>query len=62
MTKIEAFRRAVAELGEAKPEAISEYIKAKFGIEIKPQFVPIYWATLRMQKDGDSSASTSEDR
>ena len=50
MTKIEAFRLAVAEMGEATSEEISAYIERKFGVVISAPYIPIFRATLQFQK------------
>lgn len=50
MTKIDAFREAVGEMGEANAETMSAFIESKFGIFIDPRYIPLFQATLRFQK------------
>ena len=52
MTKFEAFRQAAAEMGDAVPGEMSAYIANRFGVVIKPQYIPLFRATLRYQKNG----------
>ena len=52
MTKIEAFRRAVAEIGDATPEELAAFIESTFGVVISPQYIPLFRATLRFQRIG----------
>jgi len=59
MTKIEAFRRAAAELGEATPEEISAFIESKFGVVISPPYIPLFRATLLFQKSGSGSEQSA---
>jgi hypothetical protein len=46
MEKLEAYRQAVAELGSVSAEEMSEYLDEKYGIEIAPNFIPLYRAAL----------------
>ena len=46
MTNLEAYRDAIAELGDTRSEAISAFIVDKFGIVIAPQYIPLFRATL----------------
>src|SRR2546421_675302 len=42
ITKIEAVRRALAELGkDAKPSAIQPFVKERFGIEMTPSHITV---------------------
>jgi hypothetical protein len=47
MTQAEALRFALRELGDASAEELAAYIGAKYGITVKPQFVPVLKATVR---------------
>ena len=47
MGKMEAYRQAVAELGDAPAEAVAKYIEEKYGIEIPPHYIPVYRASLK---------------
>ena len=52
MTKIEAFRQAAVEVGDATPDEMSAFIENKFGVVIAPQYIPLFRATLRFLKSG----------
>ena len=47
MEKLEAYRKAVAELGSASAEELSRHIEEKYGIEIAPNYIPLYRASLQ---------------
>ena len=47
MEKLEAYRKAVAELGNVSAEELSRYIEETYGIEITPNFIPLYRASLQ---------------
>jgi hypothetical protein len=47
MEKLEAYRKAVAELGNVSAEELSRYIEETYGIEIAPNFIPLYRASLQ---------------
>ena len=49
MTKIEVFRQAAAQMGNATSEEMSTFIQNKFGVVIAPSYIPIFQATLRFQ-------------
>jgi hypothetical protein len=53
MTKIEAFRQATFEIGDATSEEMSAYVENKFGIVIAAPYIPLFRATLRFQ-NGES--------
>ena len=50
MSQVEAVRRALAELGDVSAEELAAYIRTKYGVTVRPQFVPILKATLRDQE------------
>jgi len=60
MTKIEAFRQAVAEMGDAGSQEMSAFIERKFGIVISPLYIPLFQATLRFQRCGISPEKPKE--
>jgi len=60
MTKIEAYRRAAAELGDATPEEMSAFIENKFGVVISPPYIPLFRATLRFQKSPSLAEKSGE--
>ena len=60
MTKIDAFRQAVAEIGDATPEEMAAFIQRKFGIVIEPQYVPLFRATLHFHKSGAGPEKSNE--
>jgi hypothetical protein len=48
MTKTEAVKRALAELGQdAKPLELQKHIKTQFGIHMEPQHISNYKSTLK---------------
>lgn len=47
MNKMDAFRQAVAEIGDAPPEALSFFVKQKYGVTIDPRVIPVFLASLR---------------
>jgi hypothetical protein len=47
MEKLEAYRQAVAELGNVSAEELSKYIEEKHGVQIAPNFMPLYRASLQ---------------
>ena len=59
MTKFEAFRRVATEIGEATSEEIAAYIEGRFGIEITPQYIPLFRATLQFQQCRPGSATAN---
>jgi hypothetical protein len=52
MTKLEAFQRAVTEIGDVSSAEMSAFIESKYGIVISFPYIPIFQATLRFQKNG----------
>lgn len=57
---IKAFQRAAAEIGEASSEEISAYIEGRFGIEITPQYIPLFQATLLFRKTNPGQERSKE--
>jgi hypothetical protein len=47
MEKMEAFRQAVAEVGDASAEMLSSLIEQKYGVTIEPRYIPFFRASLR---------------
>jgi hypothetical protein len=47
MEKLEAYRKAVAELGNVSAEELSRYIEEKYRVQIAPNFMPLYRASLQ---------------
>jgi hypothetical protein len=47
MNQIEAVRLAMLEVGNVSSEELVEYIAKRFGVTVKPQYVPILKATLK---------------
>jgi hypothetical protein len=47
MDKMEAFRLAVAEWGEAPPEQLATLIEQKYGVRIEPRYIPLFRATVK---------------
>lgn len=40
MNRMEIFRQAFSELGDAPSQDLSSFIEQKYGVKIQPQFVP----------------------
>jgi hypothetical protein len=55
VSKQEAVRQAVAELGEAPPQEIAAFVQAKFALQVQAQFVPVLLASLRGQEQLERS-------
>jgi hypothetical protein len=51
MTKLEAFRQAVAELGDAPAEELSSLIERRYGVKIEPRYIPLFRATVKDQEN-----------
>ena len=47
MEKLEAYRKAVAALGNVSAEELSKYMETNCGIKITPSFIPLYRASLQ---------------
>ncbi len=47
MSKVEAVRRALAEVGDVSNEELAAYIERSFGVVIRPEVVPVLKATVR---------------
>lgn len=47
MSQIEAFRLAIAQIGDAPSADLSSFIQDKYGVRIDPRFVPVIRATLQ---------------
>ena len=50
MNQVEALRRAMADLGDASAEELAAYIGTRYGVKVRPQFVPVLKAMLRDQE------------
>ena len=46
MEKLEAYRKAVAALGNVSAEELAKYMEQHHGIKIQPSFIPLYKASL----------------
>ena len=66
MTPMEAFRRAIAEIGYASSAELSEYMEKKHRVKIEPAFIPVFKATLQdlertnKPRQGTKSISTKQ--
>ena len=68
MNQAEAVRRAMLELGDVSAEELAAYIRTKYGVTVRPQFVPVLKATLKDQellaewrrKSQEAAAQTSK--
>jgi hypothetical protein len=47
VSKVEAMRLALRELGDAPPEELSAYLERRFGLMVAPAFIPILKASVR---------------
>ncbi len=47
MTKMDAFRRAFAKIGDVAPETLSAYIKRTYHVAIDPKVIPVFLASMR---------------
>jgi predicted SprT family Zn-dependent metalloprotease len=47
MKKLDLFRQAVAEIGDAPAEKLSTFIRHRFGVTIEPRYIPIFRASLQ---------------
>lgn len=47
MNRMEIFRQAFSELGDAPSQDLSSFIQQKYGVTIEPKFVPLFKATIR---------------
>jgi hypothetical protein len=47
MNRMEIFRQALSELGDAPSQDLSSFIEQKYGVKIEPKFVPFFKATIR---------------
>jgi hypothetical protein len=43
---MDAFRLAVAEIGDAPPEQLTQFIEEKYGVQIEARFLPFFRASL----------------
>lgn len=47
MDKMDAFRQAVAQIGDGSAEMLSCFIDQNYGVKIEPKFIPFFRASLR---------------
>ncbi len=47
MDRLEAFRLALAEIGDVSAAELATHIQKKYGVIIEPRFVPVYKAAIR---------------
>lgn len=47
MNQVEAVRSALRELGDVSNQKMAEFIRANYGVVVKPQIVPILKATIK---------------
>ena len=47
MSRMEIFRRAIAENGDAPAAELSSFIQSKYGVTIDPRFIPIFRASMQ---------------
>jgi hypothetical protein len=43
---MQAFRLAVAEMGDSSAEQLASFIEQKYGVRIEPKFIPCFRASL----------------
>ena len=46
-SRLEVFRRAVLDLGDAAADELVQHIRQRYGLTIEPRLVPIFHASLR---------------
>ncbi len=46
MDKTEAVAKALAELGDAPAEQVAAFVRRRYGVDIRPAFIPLIKATL----------------
>ena len=47
MDKMQAFRMAFAELGDAPAQELSSHIELKYGVRIEPRYIPLFRASAK---------------
>ena len=47
MKQVEAVHRALIELGNVSHQALADFIKANYGVVVRPKIVPILKATIK---------------
>jgi hypothetical protein len=50
VTKEEAVRRALAELGDASAAEVVALVERRHGLKVAPAFIPVYRASLRAEQ------------
>ncbi|QVL34208.1 hypothetical protein KIH39_09960 [Telmatocola sphagniphila] len=56
MTKIEAFRLAMAELGNCSSEELSDHIQKRYGLTIPVPYIPVFRATMRAEDEAKNAS------
>ena len=62
MNQAEAVRRAMVELGDVSAEELAAFIGTKYGVTVRPQFVPVLKATLRTRRFWQSGGGSQRQR
>lgn len=47
MSKVEALRRALIELGDSSSEALAAYMTTHYAVRVEPRIVPVLRAMIR---------------
>jgi hypothetical protein len=47
MDKVEAVRLALAERGDLSAQELAAFVRARYGVDVDPRFVPVIKAMLR---------------
>jgi hypothetical protein len=50
VSKEEAVRLALAEIGDVSAEPFAAFIQRRFGLRIDPKFVPVFKASIRAKE------------
>jgi len=50
MNQAEALRRVMEELGDVSAEELAAHVRTKYGVAVRPQFIPVVKATLKDQE------------
>jgi hypothetical protein len=57
--KLEAVRTAMQELGPAPPELVSAFVARRFGLDIPPEVIPLFRATIEDRDRLDARRSAA---
>jgi hypothetical protein len=61
VSKLEAVRAAVAELGDVAAQELAAFIEQRYGVKVLPQFIPVVRASLRELELLEKARMTAKD-